>query len=489
MSVIEILFRVDEICKRYDKYDADKQRELNASGDDAFARLYSAVESQMEAAICKSEAVAMETNRAKAVAMNAEVRRAKARMIEEIPKLQKLALKKAAAVLSKVVHTLPPLSFVGCVNVLSSHFLTRVHVNTAKQQWPNRQTLSSMVPTLNVLIPSKPRSVTPSGLTARPSPLGLFALIPVEVPPFAHYSHNLLMPARSRIAASFYLSPVHGNGPNLAETGPSPRRVLDSAHKLPRPNIRDYALVQLCGPRSVGDSHEFYPQLPPKWHEIGLLCIILSLPPVKGLSKEELSVRSDLVIALPERIKSIPDGSTFAGKQTGDWGASGSNKKITFDNDGLFGDEFFQQSEESGQFREEYEMRKQKQASGLDVISEGLDTLKNLAHDMNEELDRQVPLIDEIDTKVDRTTADLKNTNVRLKQTVNQMRSSRNFCIDIILLCVILGIASYLYKRGSWHWIVWAVEKRGVVAFGGIVECSRMGEVVLGVQRLGICFG
>ncbi|CAL5426550.1 unnamed protein product [Camellia sinensis] len=261
MSVIEILFRVDEICKRYDKYDADKQRELNASGDDAFARLYSAVESQMEAAICKSEAVAMETNRAKAVAMNAEVRRAKARMIEEIPKLQKLALKK-----------------------------------------------------------------------------------------------------------------------------------------------------------------------------------------VKGLSKEELSVRSDLVIALPERIKSIPDGSTFAGKQTGDWGASGSNKKITFDNDGLFGDEFFQQSEESSQFREEYEMRKQKQDQGLDVISEGLDTLKNLAHDMNEELDRQVPLIDEIDTKVDRTTADLKNTNVRLKQTVNQMRSSRNFCIDIILLCVILGIASYLYN-------------------------------------------
>jgi len=67
------------------------------------------------------------------------------------------------------------------------------------------------------------------------------------------------------------------------------------------------------------------------------------------------------------------------------------------------------------------------QDQGLDIISEGLDTLKNLANDMNEvglwilllhmeycpkkidiyqllwffqELDRQVPLIDEIDTKV-----------------------------------------------------------------------------------------
>ena len=91
-------------------------------------------------------------------------------------------------------------------------------------------------------------------------------------------------------------------------------------------------------------------------------------------------------------------------------------------------------------------MKKMKQDQGLDMIAEGLDTLKNMAHDMNEEMDRQVPLMDEIDTKVDKATSDLKNTNVRLKDTVTQLRSSRNFCIDIILLCVILGIAAYLYN-------------------------------------------
>lgn len=36
----------------------------------------------------------METNRASAVAMNAEVRRTKARLMNEIPKLRKLAMKK-----------------------------------------------------------------------------------------------------------------------------------------------------------------------------------------------------------------------------------------------------------------------------------------------------------------------------------------------------------------------------------------------------------
>lgn len=51
MSVIDILFRVDDICKKYDKYDIDKQRELNAYGDDGFARLYAAVDSTIQQAL------------------------------------------------------------------------------------------------------------------------------------------------------------------------------------------------------------------------------------------------------------------------------------------------------------------------------------------------------------------------------------------------------------------------------------------------------
>ncbi|XP_022730123.1 syntaxin-72 [Durio zibethinus] len=262
MTVIDILFRVDEICKKYEKYDPEKQRELNAFCDDAFSRLYALMEADIDKALHKSEMVSVEKNRAAAVALSAEVRRIKARLIEELPKLQKLAKKK-----------------------------------------------------------------------------------------------------------------------------------------------------------------------------------------VKGISKEDQETRLDLVLALPERIKAIPDGCTTAAFQTGGWGASSSNKNIKFDSsEERLDSDFFQQTEESNQFREEYEMRKMKQDEGLDMISEGLETLKNIALDMNEEIDRQVPLMDEIDSKVDKATSDIKRTNVKLKKTITEMRSSRNFCIDIILLCVILGIASYLYK-------------------------------------------
>ncbi|KAF3543060.1 hypothetical protein DY000_02008077 [Brassica cretica] len=202
MTVINIIFRVEEICKKYDKYDVDKQRELGASGDDAFSRLFNSIDTDIESVVHKAELASTETNRAAAVALNAEV---------------------------------------------------------------------------------------------------------------------------------------------------------------------------------------------------------------KGLTKEERESRCDLVIALADRIQVIPDGHQV--QANNEWGgASAPNKNIKFD------------------------------------ISEGLDALKNLARDMNEELDKQVPLMDEMETKVDGATSDLKNTNVRLKQQLVKMRSSRNFCIDIILLCVVLGIISYIYN-------------------------------------------
>ncbi|KAI4355108.1 hypothetical protein L6164_003912 [Bauhinia variegata] len=268
MTLRNLITRVDAICTKYDKYDVDKQKEKeqnlkNVSGTDAFARLYGVVEADVDATQQKSVAAANEKNRAVAVALNAEIRRAKGRLLEEIPKLQRLALKRG-----------------------------------------------------------------------------------------------------------------------------------------------------------------------------------------KGVSNEEMNDRNDLVSDLKERIERIPDGTAAGLQQTGGWAASASHSAIKIDHisEGKFHNDYFQRTEQGDGFRQEYEMRKIKQDQDLDVIAEGLHTLKNMAHDVNEELDRQAPLIDEIDDKVEKANSDLKNTNVRLRDTVTKLRSSRNFCIDIILLVIILGIASYLYN-------------------------------------------
>lgn len=58
---------------------------------------------------------------------------------------------------------------------------------------------------------------------------------------------------------------------------------------------------------------------------------------VKGLPKEEISIRNDLVQALPERIQAIPDGPMAGAKQTAiRGGGSTSHKNIQFDSSGNY---------------------------------------------------------------------------------------------------------------------------------------------------------
>ncbi|GAB2227316.1 hypothetical protein Droror1_Dr00009132 [Drosera rotundifolia] len=72
------------IVENVEKYDVEK---LNDSGTDAFARLYRDVEKDIEATFQKAEVAKDEKNRAAAVVLNAEIRRTKARLMEEVPKL------------------------------------------------------------------------------------------------------------------------------------------------------------------------------------------------------------------------------------------------------------------------------------------------------------------------------------------------------------------------------------------------------------------
>ena len=102
-------------------------------------------------------------------------------------------------------------------------------------------------------------------------------------------------------------------------------------------------------------------------------------------------------------------------------------------------------STESTAFRQEYLTRKAKQDEGLDQISKGLRTLKDMGHAMSDELNKQAPLMDNIDTKATDATAELRTANTKLKALLMEMRQPHKLCLDLILVSVLLGIGSYIF--------------------------------------------
>ncbi|EIE27389.1 hypothetical protein COCSUDRAFT_39074 [Coccomyxa subellipsoidea C-169] len=94
----------------------------------------------------------------------------------------------------------------------------------------------------------------------------------------------------------------------------------------------------------------------------------------------------------------------------------------------------------------EWEDAKRKQDKALDNIEKGIGTLKGIGEAMGESLNQQDVVLDTIDEKMNKVTEQLKTNNVKLKGIVTQMRSSRNFCLDVVLICIILGLGLYLFQ-------------------------------------------
>ncbi|XP_073390979.1 syntaxin-71 isoform X3 [Physcomitrium patens] len=171
----------------------------------------------------------------------------------------------------------------------------------------------------------------------------------------------------------------------------------------------------------------------------------LAAKKVKGVPPEEILTRPNMALALSARIEEVPDGVSVSKKKV----AKGTPLEIKIDNyspEDILRQGVKDHSVESKGFQEEFETRRKKQDEGFMAIEQGLNTLKDMAQDIGEELNKQEQLVDEADSKIDKAGSDLKSTNSRLKESLTAMRSSRNFCVDVTLLVIILGIAAYLYK-------------------------------------------
>jgi len=81
----------------------------------------------------------------------------------------------------------------------------------------------------------------------------------------------------------------------------------------------------------------------------------------------------------------------------------------------------------------------------LDEISKGVGILGQMATQIGQETTIHGLMIEEVEHGVDKANAHLENLNKRLKGVLAKYRRGDRFCIDFILICLLCGIAAYLY--------------------------------------------
>jgi SYP7 family syntaxin len=82
----------------------------------------------------------------------------------------------------------------------------------------------------------------------------------------------------------------------------------------------------------------------------------------------------------------------------------------------------------------------------LDNVKDGVGVLKEMATEMGKEAERQGVMLDNLEVKVDKVNDELENINVRLRKALENVRKGDRFIVDIILLCVLLGLIGYIYS-------------------------------------------
>jgi hypothetical protein len=175
-----------------------------------------------------------------------------------------------------------------------------------------------------------------------------------------------------------------------------------------------------------------------------------------GVDHEAEAERVERLEEARQAVADIPDGTNNPGsaalRPLRELGASTSYgaRAVQLDTSGiaasLANPAAYDHSDASSAFVRDVNVSRSRQDIALDNIERGLSTLKDLGGAMNEELARHDVLIDEVGAKMDTVTKELKGNNMKLHGLVTQVRSTRRFFIDIILVCVVLALGLYIYQ-------------------------------------------
>jgi len=158
--------------------------------------------------------------------------------------------------------------------------------------------------------------------------------------------------------------------------------------------------------------------------------------PVDPKEEEEAKNREEIVLLCRQHIEECKRLEKQVRGVTGVFTDNNTNEPLITSLPDIDGDEGFQLLRRQDQQIDEE----------LERASKGVAVLKDIAIEMGKEVEMQEMMIDELGKKVEKTNAKLINLNKRLKKTLQDVRKADRFCIDIILLVVILAIGGYLYN-------------------------------------------
>jgi len=182
------------------------------------------------------------------------------------------------------------------------------------------------------------------------------------------------------------------------------------------------------------------------------------VPKMKG-TKEQVLERTEQVNALEQRADDVADGMNIVRKKpgtqtkrTGLFGApKGPALNVQMDAEEMKqlsdNPSYYDTTDENRAFEAEFQARKEKQDLVLDDIELGLGNLKNIAQDMGAEMQKQDILIDEIDENMDKARKNITTNNAKLAGVLHKVSGQRNFCINIILISVLLAVAAFIYTQ------------------------------------------
>jgi hypothetical protein len=95
---------------------------------------------------------------------------------------------------------------------------------------------------------------------------------------------------------------------------------------------------------------------------------------------------------------------------------------------------------------EEWNREKAAQDIELGQIGDMVKEVKREAKGIGKAIEDTGRKIQQVDKNASKTEQTLKTTNAKLKDLLEKVRSSDKICIDIILICICLGLIAVLYN-------------------------------------------